>query len=47
MGQVSGKDARPGELGNTGIIVLTKCDQGKCDCPKVLAEADEKKAQNN
>merc|ERR1712223_2261819 len=45
MGQVSGKDARPGELGNTGIIVLTKCDQGKCDCPKVLAEADEKKAQ--
>jgi len=45
MGQVSGSDARPGEQGNTGIIILTKCDQGKCDCPKVLAEAKEKKAQ--
>ena len=45
MGQVSGNDARPGEQGTTGIIILTKCDQGKCDCPKVLAEAKEKKAQ--
>jgi len=45
MGQVSGKDARPKELGNTGIIVLNKCNMGECDCPKVLADAVEKKEQ--
>ena len=43
MGQVSGKDARPKELGNTGIIVLNKCDMGICDCPTILKEAKDKK----
>ena len=45
MGQVSGKDARPKELGNTGIIVLNKCDMGKCDCVQVLSDAKDKKEQ--
>ena len=43
MGQVSGTDNRPKELGNTGIIVLNKCVMGQCDCPAVLKEAAEKK----
>ena len=47
MGQVSGKDARPKELGNTGIIVLNKCDMGKCDCVQVLSDAKDKKEQRN
>ena len=32
MKQLVGNGVRPGELGNTGIIVLTKCDMGVCDC---------------
>ena len=43
MGQVSGTDNRPKELGTTGIIVLNKCVMGQCDCPAVLKEAAEKK----
>ena len=32
MEQLAGNDNRPRELGNTGIIVLTKCEMGECDC---------------
>jgi len=46
MGQVSGLDARPKELGNTGIIILNKCVEGKCDCQKVLQDAKKKKKQS-
>ena len=35
MKQLVGNGVRPGELGNTGIIVLTKCDMGVCDCNQV------------
>ena len=35
MKQLVGNGVRPGELGNTGIIVLTKCDMGACDCNQV------------
>ena len=37
MQQLAGGENRPGQLGDTGIIVLTKCDMGKCDCNNVLA----------
>lgn len=40
MGQLSGDESRPGQLGNTGQIVLTTCDSGECDC-----EAEEKKKE--
>lgn len=43
MGQISGKDARQNELGNTGILIFNKCVMGECDCPTVLKEAKEKK----
>ena len=39
MGQVDGSASRPGQLGDTGVIVLNICDEGKCDCKAVLAEA--------
>ena len=46
MGQVDGSSSRPGELGNTGVIVLNVCDEGKCDCRAILAEkAAEKEAK--
>lgn len=32
MGQLSGDESRPHELGNTGQIVLNTCDVGDCDC---------------
>ncbi len=35
MGQLSGNDNRPGELGNTGQIVLTVCEDGGCDCEEL------------
>ena len=41
MGQLGGGDSRPGQLGNTGQIVLNKCDSGSCDC----AEEDRKKKE--
>ncbi|TRY71004.1 hypothetical protein TCAL_17341 [Tigriopus californicus] len=32
MGQLSGDENRPHELGNTGQIVLNTCNSGACDC---------------
>ena len=40
MNQLAGNSNRPHELGNTGQIVLTKCDMGKCDCNQVLVESE-------
>jgi hypothetical protein len=40
MGQLGNGNNRPGELGNTGQIILTRCDSGTCDC---LAEEENKK----
>ncbi len=36
MGQLSGNDNRPGQLGNTGQIVLNTCDSGGCDCDEEI-----------
>ena len=44
MGQLAGNENRPHQLGDTGQIVLTKCDQGNCDCDQVLQE--EKSTRN-
>lgn len=41
MGQLNGNN-RPGQLGDTGQIVLNKCDSGECDC---VALAEEKAAK--
>ncbi len=41
MGQLGSGNNRPGELGNTGQIVLNECDSGGCDC---AAEEKAKKA---
>jgi len=38
MKQLVGNGVRPGELGNTGIIVLTKCDMGVCDCNQATVQ---------
>ena len=35
MKQLAGNENRPRQLGDTGIIVLTKCDMGSCDCNQV------------
>ena len=32
MQQLAGNENRPRQLGNTGQIVLTKCDMDGCDC---------------
>lgn len=46
MQQLAGNENRPGQLGDTGQIVLTKCEQGDCDCNQLLkdekAEKDRK-----
>lgn len=31
----------PGQLGNTGQIVLNTCDQGECDCSEILENQKE------
>jgi hypothetical protein len=43
MEQLAGNENRPRQLGNTGIIVLTKCEMGECDCNS----ADSKKNNKN
>ncbi len=36
MGQLSGgSNNRPGQLGNTGQIVLNVCDDDGCDCEEI------------
>ena len=35
MKQLAGHENRPGQLGNTGQIVLNFCDEGECDCAEV------------
>lgn len=37
MGQLDGGN-RPGQLGNTGQLVLNQCDAGGCDCAAIEAE---------
>jgi len=37
MGQLDGGN-RPGQLGNTGQLVLNQCDAGSCDCDALEAE---------
>jgi hypothetical protein len=34
MQQLAGNINRPGQLGNTGQIILQKCNMGKCECNK-------------
>ena len=46
MQQLAGNENRPKQLGDTGIIVLTKCEQGPCDCNQVLTDANNKKNKN-
>ena len=41
MGQLSGNENRPRQLGNTGQIVLDTCDKGSCNCE----EEEEKKVK--
>ena len=43
MQQLAGNENRPGQLGDTGIIVLKECDMGECDCIEVLKEEKKKK----
>lgn len=43
MGQLNGNN-RPGQLGDTGQIVLNKCDSGGCDCAALEEEEKNKKA---
>ncbi len=38
MGQLDGNENRPGQLGDTGQIVLNRCDSGNCDCIKIEEE---------
>merc|ERR1712215_517372 len=40
MGQLDGSN-RPGELGDTGIIVLNTCKpmEGKCDCASLVLDS--------
>lgn len=44
MGQIDGNN-RPGQLGDTGQIVLNKCDSGGCDCVALEEEEKRKKAE--
>ena len=41
MKQLSGHENRPGQLGNTGQIVLNTCDEGECDCAEVAESQKE------
>ena len=43
MNQINGHETRPGQLGNTGQIVLNTCDLGECDCDKVAETAKEQR----
>ena len=45
MQQLAGNENRPRQLGDTGIIVLTKCDQGVCDCNQAQKPKDKTKAK--
>jgi len=42
MEQLAGNENRPRQLGDTGIIVLTKCEMGDCECN----DKDSKKSTN-
>eukprot|EP00096_Caligus_rogercresseyi_P003719 TRINITY_DN17186_c0_g1_i1.p1 TRINITY_DN17186_c0_g1~~TRINITY_DN17186_c0_g1_i1.p1 ORF type:complete len:157 (-),score=25.31 TRINITY_DN17186_c0_g1_i1:96-566(-) len=45
--QISGKGTRPGQLGNTGQLVLKSCDVGECDCEAEAAKKKAKRDQRN
>ena len=45
MQQLAGNENRPGQLGDTGQIVLTKCDMGDCDC-NLPDEKEEEKLES-
>ena len=40
MQQLAGNENRPNQLGDTGQIVLTKCDMGECDCNQAQKPKD-------
>jgi len=46
MQQLAGNENRPLELGNTGQIVLTKCDMGPCDCNQAQRPAKDKTSRD-
>ena len=45
MEQLAGNGNRPGQLGNTGIIVLTLCEMGDCDCNSKDSKKDNKNTE--